>query len=498
MTEEIVLKLEGISKSFPGVKALDNVSLEIKKGEIHAIVGENGAGKSTLMNIISGACQKDSGRIIFKNIEVIMYDPRRIMEMGIATIYQEFNLASCLDVVSNIFMGREVRRKYGFVNRKKMIEETNRVLLNLDMQLEPTARIRDLNISQQQMIEIARAILMNAEIIIMDEPNSSLSEHETEFLFNIIRKLKNQGKSIIYVSHRLSEVFEIADRITVLRDGKNMGTLIKEDASIEKIINIMIGRKITDMFQKKGKEKGSTILEVRGLSKKNKFNDISFYVNKGEVVGLTGLVGAGKTEVAEVLFGIEKADSGDLYFEGKLVKISSPIDSINLGLGLIPEDRRDEGLILPMDVKENININIFNRISQLGFVKRSIMKKRSDIYINKLNIKTPSLEQKVLNLSGGNQQKVVIAKWLNTESKMLILDEPTRGIDVNAKSEIYKIINNLANEGVGILFISSDINEILGMCDKILVMYKGKIVVEFNRDNATEEKLLTYAMGGKN
>lgn len=469
----------------------------LDRQEVHAIVGLNGAGKSTLMNILSGAYQPDTGTIVLRNKKIGGLSSRQALELGISTIYQEFDLAPALSVMANIFMGREIRNRFGFADKKRMCEETARLLEMVGARVRPMDLVRNLSVANQQMVEIAKAISLRAEIVIMDEPNSALTEEETERLFDLIRKLKSEGVTIIYVSHRLEEVFQIADRITVLRDGRYMGTFKIEETTLGEVVRLMVGGNIGEMFPKRetataGKE---AYLEVKGLTKQGIFENISFSIKKGEIVGLFGLIGAGKSEIAKTLFGAIKADSGEVWLDGKLVKTVSPLDGISLGFGLVPEERRVEGLVLTMDVKENIGLIRLEEMSRQGFVNKERLQKTASQYVERLRIRTPSLDQKVRNLSGGNQQKVALARWLSIKPKVLILDEPTIGIDVSSKSEIYHIVSEAAQDQTAVLFISSDVAEILGIADRILVIHKGRIVKEFSRGEATQEKIVLSVTG---
>ncbi|MFQ3549873.1 MAG: sugar ABC transporter ATP-binding protein [Armatimonadota bacterium] len=492
-----LLEMKNISKSFPGVRALDNVSFKVAQGEVHALIGENGAGKSTLMKILAGAYSADSGEIILNKRKLHLKSPQQAIEEGISIIYQEFNLVPSLSVAENLFLGREpLVKKSNVINYSKLYSDTKKILNEIGLDINPKINVEDLSIAQQQMVEIAKATSRNSKIIAMDEPSATLTEHELERLFELIRKLKNNGVSIIYISHRLEEMFEIADRVTVLRDGLYIDTKNILDTNREEVIKMMVGRELGEAIPKKFAELGKTLLEIKNLSKKGVVENISFNVKAGEIVGLVGLVGAGRTETARLIFGADKKTTGDIFINGEKVNIKSPVDAISKGIGLVNEDRKAQGLVLGMSVKENISLAYLDKLSLLGFIKASDEKSESAKYVNDLQIKTPSIDQEVQNLSGGNQQKVVLAKWLITNPKILIFDEPTRGIDVGAKTEIYQLMNRLAEAGNAIIMISSELPEVLGMSDRIIVMHEGKIAGELSREEATQEKIMHLATGG--
>ncbi|RKY83315.1 D-xylose ABC transporter ATP-binding protein [candidate division KSB1 bacterium] len=493
----MLLRLKNISKSYPGVQALDRVSFELKAGEIHALIGENGAGKSTLVKILAGAIQKDSGEIYIENEKIEINSPQTAQRLGISIIYQEFNLSPYLNVAENIFLGREPVKLFSqFIDWKKLYSEAEKVLNKIGIHLDLKQQVYTLSVAQKQIVEIAKALSLNARIIAMDEPSATLTEHELENLFNLIRVLEEDGIGIIYISHRLEEIFEIATRVTVLRDGKYIATRNVNEINKDDIIKMMVGRELHEEFPEKRFKKGRKILSVKNVSRKGVVENISFDVYEGELLGLTGLVGSGRTELARIIFGADPKDEGEIFLNGKKVEITSPRKAISLGIALLTEDRKSQGLILDMSVKENVTIASLDSISRNGFI--SSLKEKSSVnkFINDLKIKTPSIEQYVRNLSGGNQQKVILARWLFTKSKLLIFDEPTRGIDVGAKIEIYNLINRLIEEGIGIIFISSELPEILGMCDRILVMFEGKINGEFLHKEATQEKIMLAATGG--
>ena len=496
--------MDQISKHFPGVQALQDVSLRVYPGECLALVGENGAGKSTLMKILSGVYSADSGRILIDGQPVTPHNPHHAQQLGISIIYQEFNLFPNLSVEENIFVGREPGR--GFVRRKELRERANLFLEQLGVSLDPRAIVRNLSVAQQQMVEIAKALSFNARIVIMDEPTSALTDAEVQSLFRIIESVKARGLGVIFVSHRLEEVFAVCDRITVLRDGRNVGDLIAAQSSPEEVVQLMVGRNIEDLFSKQEASTAiapHTVLEVRGLSRsgtqqdahKVVLNDINLTVNAGEIVGLAGLVGSGRTELARAVFGADHFDAGEVLIDGRPVSIRTPQQAIKNGIALVPEDRKLQALVLELAVRENISLPNLGRLSSFGFVRRNEERSIAADYIGTLSIRTPSMEQKVVNLSGGNQQKVVLAKWLALRPKILIVDEPTRGIDIGAKAEVHELLSQLAASGVAVLMISSELPEVLGMSDRIYVMREGSIAGELPRAEATQERVMELATG---
>lgn len=485
-----LFRLENICKAFPGVKALNNVSISIEKGEVLALMGENGAGKSTLIKILAGAYKMDSGEIFCEEKKVQINDRNDSTKLGISIIFQELNLFSNLSVAENIFVNREFR-KAGFIyDRERANREASVLLEKVGLNCSPDTKLVELTISQRQMVEIAKALSADARLIIMDEPTSSLTDTEVDKLFEIINNLKESGVSILFVSHKINEVKRIADRVHVLRDGEYIATLPKDEISEEAIIKAMVGRSLENIFDKQYAEIGETALEVRNLSTKNFLKNISFNVRKGEIVGFAGLVGAGRSEVMRAVFGLDAITEGEILVNGKPVRIKSPSDAIKLGLGFVPEDRKNEGLFLRMSVMKNSSIVMLDKISKNGVINSAQEFDVTRDYVEKLNVKTPNLEKEVMELSGGNQQKVVVAKWLANNPQILIVDEPTRGIDVGAKKEIHNLISNLAKSGVAIIMISSEMPEVLGMCDRIYVMHEGRIKSELSRGEATQEKIM--------
>lgn len=487
-----VLEMKGIVKEYPGVKALKGVDFHLKRGEVHALVGENGAGKSTLMKILGGAEARDGGEIILEGRKVEIQDPHQAEKLGISIIYQEFNLIPFLSVAENIFLGREPRRGI-FVDWRQLYANAKAVLDQLGLDIDLKAKVSGLSVAQQQMVEIAKAISVKSRIIVMDEPSATLTMHELERLFGLTRKLKEQGVGIIYISHRLEEIFEIADRVTVFRDGERISTREVRDVTKEYLIREMVGRELKDDYPKRNAVAGQELLRVEGLTRKGVLHEISFSLRKGEILGITGLVGAGRTELVRAIFGADPIDKGEIYLEGRKLRILSPQDAINSGLCLMTEDRKRQGLVLGMTVRENITIADLRGLSRAGFIHGVDERRIAGRFVRELNIKTPSVEQRVRNLSGGNQQKVVLAKWLFARSRVVIFDEPTRGIDVGAKQEIYRLMNDLAETGTGIIMISSELPEVLGMSDRILVMQEGRIRAELGGGEATQETIMRFA-----
>ncbi|GMU91173.1 MAG: ribose import ATP-binding protein RbsA 2 [Candidatus Hydrogenedentota bacterium] len=493
---EFVLEMRKIVKRYPGVVAVHNAQFDLRPGEVHCLVGENGAGKSTLMKILSGAVPLDSGEILLSGEPVTIHSPHHAQELGVSMIYQEFNLSPYLSVAENIFLGREPRLgRSPFINWSKMYREARAILGRIRVNLDVRKPVNECSVAQQQMVEIAKALSFNSKIIVMDEPSATLTEHELKALFALIRDLKHQGIGMVYISHRLEEIFEIGDRVTVMRDGEYIATKPVSEVTREDLIRMMVGRELTHEFPKEIFERGKERLRVEGLTRNGVFRDVNFSLHEGEIVGLTGLVGAGRTEVARAVFGADPIDGGRIFLDGRPITVRSPQDAIRQGIGLLTEDRKNQGLILDMTVRENTTLANLRSLVNLLFVSRARERAVTDRYVRELQIKTPSIEQNAQNLSGGNQQKVVLAKWLFTESKVLIFDEPTRGIDVGAKVEIYKLMNELVRKGVCILMISSELPEVLGMCDRILVMHEGRVAGELPRAEATQERVMQLATG---
>ena len=490
-----ILIMKQITKTYPGVTALNQVSITLGKGETLALVGENGAGKSTLIKVLSGAITPDSGEIELLGKQFHSMTPIISKEMGVAVIYQEFNLMPTMSVAENIFMGEHSGTRY-FFNKKVIIEKTEEIFREMGVHIDPGTAVKDLSVAYMQLVEIAKALSRDAKILVMDEPTAPLTDAEVEILFTIIRKLKARGISIIYISHRLNEIFQIADRVTVLRDGERVYESNIGDLTRDILIRHMVGREIKDQYPKREVKIGDEILKVEHLFG-NGDKDISFSLRKGEILGIAGLVGAGRTELARVIFGAEKMDSGMILLDGKEYVPSSPGKAVDNEIGLIPEDRKNDGLILNFPIKWNITLSILKQLTRMMFIKEAQEQSLVDKLISDLLIKTPSSMQKAGNLSGGNQQKVVLAKWLAVKCKVLIFDEPTRGIDVGAKYEIYKLMNNLCEQGVGIIMISSDMEEIMGMTDRMIILSEGVQAGELEKKEYSQELILSYASGNK-
>lgn len=488
--------MEGIEKRFPGVHALNQCRFELRSGEVHALVGENGAGKSTLMKILGGIYHKDAGSIYLEGQEVEIQNPRMAQELGISIIHQELNLMPHLTVAQNIFIGREPRSNIPFIVDDRITNQhAERLFKMLNLQLDPVAKVADLTVAKQQMVEIAKALSFNAKILVMDEPTAALTETEIDELFRIIRQLREKGVGIVHISHRLEELKQISDRVTVMRDGKYIDTKRIQDVTIDQIISMMVGRTIYETAPELPENPDQDIvLEVRNINRGKVLKDVSFNLKKGEILGFAGLIGAGRTELARAIFGADAYDSGEVIIKGQRVNIKSPGDAVTHGIGYLSEDRKRYGLTLGMDVKENIAMaamkNFLNWFGWVDFKKTVV---RGQEMVKALNIKTPNLEQQVKFLSGGNQQKVVIGKWLTADTEILIFDEPTRGIDVGAKSEIYKLLNDLAHQGKAIIMISSELPEILRMSHRVVVMCEGRVTGILSAGEATQESIMKYA-----
>jgi ribose transport system ATP-binding protein len=493
---DVLVLMEGIEKSFPGVHALSKCHFELRAGEVHALVGENGAGKSTLMKVLAGVYAKDAGRVVFNGKEVDIPNPRAALHMGICMIHQELNLMNHLSVAQNIFIGREPRRIVPFVLDEKEINARAQALFDsLHMNLDPRARVGDLTVAKQQIVEIAKALSFNSQVLIMDEPTAALTETEIDDLFRIIRDLRNQGVGVVHISHRLEELKKISDRITVMRDGQYVDTVDTQDISIDRIISMMVGRTIYESTPEIPEHPSQEIvLEARHLNRGKTIKDVSFQLKKGEILGFAGLLGAGRTEVARAIFGADPFDSGEVWVHGKRAHIHHPKDAVGHGIGYLSEDRKRYGVTLGMDVENNVVLATFGRYLDFGgWVNAKRMRATAEHCVTTLSIKTPSVLQKVKNLSGGNQQKVVVGKWLTADTEILIFDEPTRGIDVGAKSEIYRLLNDLAQQGKAIIMISSELPEILRMSHRIIVMCEGRITGELSSAEATQEKIMKLA-----
>ncbi len=490
------LQMNNITKRFPGVLALSNVSFNLRRGEVHALLGENGAGKSTLMKILSGVYRADEGEIIFENNTVQFSSPLEAQNLGITIIHQEFNLFPDLTVEENIFIGREFCKKNRWqLDAKTQRAQVSEILAKLNLKIKPDSRVADLTVAQQQMVEIAKAISVNAKVLIMDEPTAALTESEIDSLFRVTRLLKEQGTGVVYISHRLEELALIADRATVMRDGEYIATVDYETVQINDLITMMVGRKLGDIYPRRPPFTGTQkVLEVKNLQRKDVLYDINFSLNRGEILGLSGLMGAGRTELARAIFGADSINGGEVWLNGKLIKINHVSQAIEQGIGYLTEDRKKEGLALGLSVELNIMLGNFPAYSdKFGIVKEKQCRETSEQLVKTLRIKTPHLQQAALHLSGGNQQKIIIARWVCKDTDILIFDEPTRGIDVGAKLEIYELMNRLVAKGKSIIMISSELPEIIGMCDRILVMRSGRITGELNNTSATQENIMKYA-----
>jgi ribose transport system ATP-binding protein len=495
---QALLQMRGISKFFPGVQALRSVDLTVYPGEILALLGENGAGKSTLMKVLNGVYTADSGSIEWNGQPIAIHSPSDAQRIGIAMIHQELALIPYLDVGKNLYLGREPRGVLpGTIHWRKLYADAEKQLRDIGLNLPVRTSVRFFSIAQQQMIEVAKALSLNARLIVMDEPTSSLTDREVEKLFAQMRRLRERGVAVIFISHRLEEVFEVCDRITVLRDGELIGSCPVNEITPDQIIQMMVGREVHEIDERRAKSADAeAVLQVRGLNRGKLVRDVSFELRKGEVLGIAGLVGAGRTELAQTLFGAYPASSGEIILEGKPLRIKRPAQAIAHGIGYVPEDRKGQGLFLNMSVSENIVMAKLRQMVRGLFVRWGLVAQTSQDYVRQLSIRTPSIHQAVRNLSGGNQQKTVIARWLTMNPKVLILDEPTRGIDVGAKAEIHRLIRQLADRGVGILMISSELPEVLSVSDRVLVMHEGRITGEFDSAQATQDDLMQAAIGG--
>ena len=493
---DVILKIQGISKSFPGVKALKNVSFEVRSGEIHALMGENGAGKSTLIKILSGVNHIDEGELFYKGQSVKFQTPMDAIKAGISVVYQEIKLVDTLTVSENIFIGRPPMKSRSRIDWKQLHKNARALLDSINADIDEHAIVGNLSIAQQQMVEICKALSQNAELIIMDEPSATLTDKELSMLFSILKNLKQRGITVIYISHRMEEVFEISDTVTVLRDGKHIFTGATADLDRKQLISMMVGRELENEYPKEFADQSETLLEVRNLNRPGVLHNINIKLYGGEVLCISGLVGSGRTEFARTIFGADysKSNTGEILIKGKSVMIHSVVDAMNHGIALIPEDRKRQGLVLDMSVRENVSMANIRRVMRGLSISRKLENSLAKEYIKSLRIMTPDEQRAVKNLSGGNQQKVVIAKWLASNADILILDEPTRGVDVGAKAEIYKLLNTFTKAGKGVIMISSEMPEVLGMCDRILVFREGTISGEFSREEATQEKLLDAAM----
>lgn len=493
MSEEL-FRMEGISKSFPGVKALDKVSFSVNKGEVHGLVGENGAGKSTLMKIMSGVYQADEGKIFIDGEEVVIGNVNKAQELGVSIIFQELNLCPHLTVADNIYIGRPPKKGL-LVDDKQMHKDAQKVLDGLGIKLSSYAVVSTLSVAQQQMVEIAKAISRNSRILVLDEPTAALTDKEIAQLFDIIRNLQKKQVGMVYISHRMEELEQICERVTIIRDGQYIGTHRYKDITVDQLVNMIVGRPLEDKYPKYKRKIGDVLFEAKNIRRKDIVNVDHLNVRKGEILGIAGLMGSGRTEIARCIFGADKADSKELYMDGQAITVKNPGQAIAHGIGYATEDRKFDGLALDLDVQYNTNMAHLRKLSKFGFINDKEAKRNAQYYKDLLRTKTPSLRQSAGNLSGGNQQKIVLSKWLCNDVKLLIVDEPTRGIDVGAKFEVYELFNRLSDQGVAIIMISSELPEILGMCDRILVVHEGTINAELDAKKTTQEEILYYAAG---
>jgi inositol transport system ATP-binding protein len=491
---EYLLEVEDVRKEFPGVIALDKVQLRLKRGTVHALMGENGAGKSTLMKILAGIYTPDAGSFKLRGQDIRLKSPLDALENGIAMIHQELNLMNPMTVAENIWIRREPTNRLGLINHGEMNRMTEALFKRLDIDIDPEIKIGKLSVASRQMVEIAKAVSYNSDVLIMDEPTSALTEREVTHLFKIIRALKGEGKGIIYITHKMNELFEIADEVSVFRDGHYIATKPSNEVTRDDIIRMMVGREITQMFPKETVPIGDVVLSVRGLTLNKVFRDVSFDVRAGEILGLAGLVGSGRSNVAETIFGVTPANAGQIFINGQEVKITSPAVAMRHGMAFLTEDRKETGCFLLLDIQDNAQMAVLqNRYVNFGFVQQGKLTRDATAMANRLRVRTPDMHERILNLSGGNQQKVLICRWLMTNPKILILDEPTRGIDVGAKAEIHRLISQLASQGVAVIMISSEMPEVLGMSDRILVLHEGRATGILDRKDADQVKIMELA-----
>ncbi|MEL5939434.1 sugar ABC transporter ATP-binding protein [Tetragenococcus halophilus] len=490
------IRLENVKKSFGDNVVLSDTNFNLKTGEIHALVGENGAGKSTLMNILTGLHEQNEGKILIDGVETKFSNPKEAEENGVSFIHQEMITWPDMTVLENMFMGKEIKNSIGWVNNKEMAKQAKNVFVDLGFSIDVNREMRSLSVGQQQLIEISKTLLNNAKVIIMDEPTAALAGREIRTLFDIIKKLTAEGVSIIYISHRMEEIFEISDRVTVMRDGVTVSTKLTKDTDNDEIVKQMVGRDIENYYPDMNIERGNVILEVEHLSRQNIFEDVSFKLHEGEILALSGLMGAGRTEIMRAIFGADMLSSGQIKVNGNKMKIKSPYDAIKAGIGFVTENRKDEGLILDFSIRDNISLTALNEFSKGGWINYKEEGEFVNLLVKRLNVKMTDVDQPVLSLSGGNQQKVVLAKWIGVGLNVLILDEPTRGVDVGAKREIYELMKELAERGVGIIVVSSDLPEVIGISDRVLVVHEGSITGELNKEKMSEENIMTYATGG--
>ena len=489
-----LLRIENVSKSFPGVQALRNVNISIEKGEVHALVGENGAGKSTLMHIIAGVYRADTGKIFLDGNELRLRDEIDAQKAGIGIVFQERSLVENLSIAENIFVTRQPVTKMGLIDKREMNAQASILLEKVGFKIDPSISLARLTPVMKQLVEIAKALSLNPKILILDEPTATISEREVDILFSLIKQLKQRGISIIYISHRLQEISGICDKVSVLKDGVYQGTKNVSEVTLDEIIKMMVGREVLNIYEDRKNTETEIVLEVKNLSSRA-FKNINFKLKKKEIFGISGLIGAGRSELALALFGFDNKATGEIYVKGKKVNFKIPADAIKAGIGYLTEDRKESGVFLGLDVSENIFSSNMERVTKFGIVNDSRLKNFSKEFVNKLKIITPSLKQKVLNLSGGNQQKLLLARWLLKNPDILIVDEPTRGVDIGVKSEIYQLLRKIADSGTSIIVISSELPEILNLCDRIMTMWQGKKTGELTHLEATEEKLMQLSAG---
>jgi len=497
VSNDIILEMKNIDKRFGGVHALDDVNLTLKRGEVHALVGENGAGKSTLMKILIGLYKPDSGEMFFDGSKVDFKSVKDAQDIGISMIFQEFNQVKVMSVMENIYLGREPRTKNGSVDFKKMYSDSKDLLLKLGVDLDPKTRIWDLTVAKHQLVEIVKAISLNAQIIIMDEPTSALSQNEIEYLLSMVRVLRDQGKAIVYISHKMDEIYSICDAVTVLRDGKFIYTGNVSDVSEKDLIRMMVDRDVSELFPKQESEIGEVLLEVKNFTVAGKFKDVSFELRKGEILGVAGLMGAGRTELMEAIVGARRPDKGEIYLHGRKIVNRIPGDAIRRGIAMVPEDRKRNGVFLKLNIKDNILMSSFQKCLSGPSINKKLENKYFEEYKQKLEIKCSGTAQICQNLSGGNQQKVAVSRMLNCDPEIIILDEPTRGIDVKTKSEIHRLMSALACSGRAVLMVSSELPEILGMSDRVLVLHEGIMTGVLSREEATADKIMELAVATK-
>ena len=491
---DYLLEVDDVRKEFPGVVALDNVKFKLRRGSVHALMGENGAGKSTLMKIVAGIYTPDSGSFKLRGVDIRLQNPLDALENGIAMIHQELNLMGPMTVAENIWIRREPVNMFGFVNHGEMRRRTEELFRRLNIDIDPMVEVRTLSVANRQMVEIAKAVSFNSDVLIMDEPTSALTEKEVKHLFNIIRALKADGKGIIYITHKMNELFEIADEVSVFRDGKYIATKMSKDVTRDEIIRMMVGRDITQMFPKETVPIGDVVLSVKNLTLDGIFKDISFDVRAGEILGIAGLVGSGRSNIAETVFGVSPASSGTISIKGKPLAITSPSVAMANGMAFLTEDRKETGCFLLLDIQENTQMAVLQtKYVNFGFVQQHALAVDSKVMSDRLRVRTPDMQEPIINLSGGNQQKVLISRWLLTKPRILILDEPTRGIDVGAKAEIHRLVSELVKDGVAVIMISSEMPEVLGMSDRIMVVHEGRVTGFLDRKDADQVKIMELA-----